>query len=196
MNATLPSALDAAALVLRLGELVGDERTIQVEFLLHLDEFDRRRAYLEAGFGSLWDYCLRSLHLREGAAGRRIGAMRVLRRFPRLEAALRDGRLCISTAPLLGQVLTEENFAELVERAAYKTKAEVEHLVVTIRPRIAPTEGIRRLYAPAVLGREMSCSRRERICCDSCTACSAQGPRRFIASPASATLLDTVPRPQ
>ena len=149
MNATLPSSLDAAALALRLVELVGDERTIQVEFLLHLDEFDRRRAYLEAGFGSLWDYCLRSLHLREGAAGRRIGAMRVLRRFPRLEAALRDGRLCVSTAPLLGQVLTEENFAELVERAAYKTKAEVEHLVVTIRPRVAPTEGIRRLYAPA-----------------------------------------------
>jgi hypothetical protein len=92
MNATVPYSLDSGMLARRLGELVGHERTVQVDFLLHLDEFDRRRAYLELGFGSLWDYCLRSLHLREGASGRRIGAMRVLRRFPKLEDALRDGR--------------------------------------------------------------------------------------------------------
>ena len=76
------SSLDARTLARRLGELAGDERQVQVEFLLYLDEFDRRRAYLELGFGSLWTYCLEALHLREGAAGRRINAMRVLRRFP------------------------------------------------------------------------------------------------------------------
>jgi len=145
VNALLPSSLDSTALARRLGELVGDERNVQVEFLLHLDEFDRRRAYLEAGFGSLWDYCLRSLHLREGAAGRRIGAMRVLRRFPKLEAALRDGRLCLSTASLVGQVLTDENLEELIERAAFGTKAEVEHLVASVRPREAPMQGIRKV---------------------------------------------------
>jgi 5-methylcytosine-specific restriction endonuclease McrA len=146
---SIPSSLDSDALARRLGELVGDERNVQVEFLLHLDEFDRRRAYLDAGFGSLWDYCLRALHLREGAAGRRIGAMRVLRRFPRLERGLRDGRLCLSTASLLGQVLTEGNLEDLVARAAFKTKADVEHLVASVRPREAPREGIRKLAAPA-----------------------------------------------
>ena len=145
MSAIVPSFLDSGALARRLGELVGSERNVQVEFLLHLDEFDRRRAYLEAGFGSLWEYCLRRLHLREGAAGRRIGAMRVLRRFPMLEPALRDGRLCLSTASLLGQVLTGENLEELVARAAYGTKAEVEHLVAAIQPRTAPKDGVRKL---------------------------------------------------
>jgi 5-methylcytosine-specific restriction endonuclease McrA len=145
----LPSSLDSAALARRLGELAGDERNVLVEFLLHLDEFDRRRAYVDAGHRSLWEYCLRVLHLREGAAGRRIGAMRVLRAFPRLESALRDGRLCSSTASLLGPVLTNENLEELVARAAYKTKAEVEELVVTLRPRPEPQEGIRKLPAPA-----------------------------------------------
>jgi 5-methylcytosine-specific restriction endonuclease McrA len=129
----------------RLGELAGDERRIQVEFLLHLEEFDRRRAFLELGHGSLWAFCITALHLREGAAGRRINAMRVLRRFPRLAGALRDGRLCLSTLALLGQVLTEENADELVDRAAFRTKEEVDHLVASLRPRQAPREGIRAL---------------------------------------------------
>jgi 5-methylcytosine-specific restriction endonuclease McrA len=140
-----PAALDSAALARRLQDLVGDERRIQVDFLLHLDEFDRRQAFLPLGFGSLWDYCLKELHLREGAAGRRIGAMRVLRRFPGLEAPLRDGRLCLSTASLLGPVLTDDNLDDLVGRAAFLTKSDVEHLVASVRPREAPRPGIRKL---------------------------------------------------
>ena len=110
MLAPVPSSLDSNALALRLAELAGEEREereVQVDFLLHLAVFDARRAYLEAGHSSLWAYCLEVLHLREGAAGRRIGAMRVLVRFPRLEAALRDGRLALSTLIILGPVLTE-----------------------------------------------------------------------------------------
>jgi hypothetical protein len=142
-----PSTLDSPALARRLADLAGDERRVQVDFLLHLDEFDRRRAYLEEGYGSLWEYCLGPLHLREGAAGRRIGAMRILRRFPALEPALRDGRLCLTTVSLLGQVLTSENLADLVDRAAYRTKVEVERIVVTVKPRPAPVDGVRRLAA-------------------------------------------------
>jgi hypothetical protein len=138
-------ALDSAALSRRLAQLAGDEREVQVTFLLHLEEFDRRRAWAEAGHGSLWDWCLKVLHLREGAAGRRIAAMRVLRRFPELADHLRDGRLCLSTAALLGPVLTEETFAQVTERAAYLTRAEVERLVATLAPRAAPRDGVRKL---------------------------------------------------
>jgi hypothetical protein len=139
------SSLSAPALSLRLQGLAGEERAIQADFLLHLDEFDRRRSFLELGYPSLWEYCLRALHLREGAAARRIGAMRVLRRFPLLEGALRDGRLCLSTLSLLGQVLTAENLDDLVGRASFKTKAEVDTLVASVKPRSAPADGIRRL---------------------------------------------------
>jgi len=148
MNAITIASLDTKALALRLHDLAGEERAIQVDFLLHLDEFDRRRAYLEEGYGSLWDWCLRSLHLRECAAGLRIAAMRVLRKFPRLEPALRDGRLCMSTLTLLGQVLTEENADELLARATYGTKAEVDSLVASVKPRPAPADGVRRLPVP------------------------------------------------
>ncbi|WP_242355447.1 HNH endonuclease [Anaeromyxobacter sp. SG64] len=140
-----PAALESNALAIRLRELAGEERNVQVDFLLHLDEFDRRRAFVEAGHASLWAYCLEALHLREGAAGRRIQAMRVLRRFPTLEAPLRDGRLCLSTVALLGQVLTEENVDDLLARAAFRTRAEVEHLVASVQARTAPRAGLRKL---------------------------------------------------
>ena len=133
-----PSSLDSRTLARRLGELAGDERRVQVDFLLHLDEFDRRRAWLGLGYGSLWTYCLEALHLREGAAGRRIAAMKVLRRFPGLADSLRDGRLCLSTLAMLGPVLTDENASELVARAAYCTAAEVDHLVASAGPGTRP----------------------------------------------------------
>jgi 5-methylcytosine-specific restriction endonuclease McrA len=142
---TAPSSLAPDALARRLRELAGAERDAQVDFLLHLDEFDRRLAFREAGYDSLWTYCLQALHLREGPAGRRIGAMRVLRRFPPLESALRDGRLCLSTVTLLGPLLTTHNLDELLARAAYRTKAEVEHLAASLQRRPAPKDGIRKL---------------------------------------------------
>ncbi len=143
MADTTPASLDSVQLSRRLGELAGHERQVQVEFLLHLEEYDRRRAWAEAGYPSLWEWCLRVLHLREGAAGRRIAAMRVLRRLPKLAEPLRDGRLCLSTVALLGPVLTDENCEEIVARAAFMTKAEAEHLVATLQPRAVPKEGLR-----------------------------------------------------
>jgi hypothetical protein len=92
-----PSALDTKTLVSRLIAAAGEERDRQVDFLLYLSAFDAREAYRELACGSLWEFCRRELRLRAGSAGRRIGAMRVLREFPALEAPLRDGRLCLTT---------------------------------------------------------------------------------------------------
>jgi hypothetical protein len=142
-----PNSLPSSALAVRLVELCGEERNVQVDFLLHLDAFDRRRDWAAAGYGSLWTYCLEVLHLRESAAGRRLGAMKALRRFPSLETPMRDGRLCMSTVCLLAPVLTDANVGELVERAAYLSKAETERLVVSIRPRVAPRDGVRLVRA-------------------------------------------------
>jgi hypothetical protein len=144
-----PHALTSAELARRLAELAGEERQAQVDFLLQLDAFDQRKAWLEAGYGSLWAYCLEVLHLGESAAGRRTRAMRILRRFPSLEAPLRDGRLCLSTLCALGPVLTDDDLAGLVERAAFLSEAETERLVVSIQPRSAPADGVRRIATAA-----------------------------------------------
>jgi hypothetical protein len=139
------STLDARALSERLRALAGEERNVQADFLVHLDALDGRRGYAELGYPSLWEYCLRALNLREGAAGRRIGAMRVLRRFPSLVDAVREGRLCLSTLCALGPVLTPENVEEVTARAAFRTKAETDAIAASVRPRPAPANGIRRL---------------------------------------------------
>ncbi|MFL5301214.1 MAG: HNH endonuclease [Anaeromyxobacteraceae bacterium] len=145
MHATSPASLDSAALALRLAELAGDEREILVEFLVHLEEFDRRRAYLDAGHDSLWAYCQRALLLREGPTALRIAAMRLLRRFPVIADLLRDGRLCLSTLKRLEPVLEDDNAADLLAQAAGKSKLEVERLVVALQRRPAPRDGLRRI---------------------------------------------------
>jgi hypothetical protein len=145
-----PHGLPSSELARRLAELAGEERQTQVEFLLHLAVFDERRDWAEAGYGSLWTYCLEVLRLREGAAWRRIEAMKLLRRFPCVEPALRDGRLCLTTLSLLGPLLTEDTVAEVVARAAFLSKADTLRLVASIRPQVAPTDGIRRMAAPRV----------------------------------------------
>jgi len=145
-----PSSLDTPSLADCLRACAGEERDRQVDFLRYLAPFDAREAWREAGHGSLWQYCLRELALREGAAGRRIGAMRVLREFPELEAPLRDGRLSLTTAVTLRPVLTRESLDEVVARAAFKTDEETRHLVASLQPRPAPREGIRRLPGPEV----------------------------------------------
>jgi 5-methylcytosine-specific restriction endonuclease McrA len=140
-----PSSLDTRTLATCLRSSAGEERDRQVDFLRYLDPFDARQGYREAGYDSLWRFCLRDLRLREGAAGRRIGAMRVLRDFPALEAPLRDGRLSLTTVVTLRPVLTAENLDEVVARAAFKTDEETRHVVASLLPRPAPKEGFRRL---------------------------------------------------
>ena len=71
--------------------------------------------------------------------------MRALRRFPAIGEMLRDGRLCLSTVRLLEPLLTDDSAPDLLGRAAGKSKAEVERLVVSIQPRAIPKEGLRKL---------------------------------------------------
>ncbi len=59
--------------------LVKEERRIQIELLNHLHEIEKRKLFLEIGFGSLFDYVVKELGYSESAAYRRIQAMRLLK---------------------------------------------------------------------------------------------------------------------
>jgi len=193
-GAGTPASLTSPVLARRLADLCGEERNVLVDFLLHLDEFDERRAWAEAGYGSLWAYCLEVLHLREGAAWRRIEAMKLLRRFPSAERALRDGRLCLTTFNLLGPVLGDENVSDLVARAAFLSKADTERLVVSIRPRVAPRDGIRRVTTGAA---PAATERPSEPAAAACSVAGALAPTRATAdeAPASLSLAEPPPAP-
>ena len=53
--------LSNSALVERLITLSGDERTVTLEILKHLNELDSRQSFRELGYSSLFDFCLRNL---------------------------------------------------------------------------------------------------------------------------------------
>lgn len=131
-----------------LRQLYARERTTMADFMIALVEFDRRRLYLELGFSSLWKFCLEGLHLGEGATNLRTRAVGLLQRFPALVDPLRDGRLTLSTLCEIGKVLTVENVAQLIDRAAWKTHEEAEVIVASLRPKEVRSEGLFR--APAV----------------------------------------------
>jgi hypothetical protein len=131
-----------------LKTLAADERRGLVQFLRRLDLLDREGGFELFKCGSAYEYLVREHHLPEGTAWRRVNAMKLVRRFPVLEAALENGRLNPTQLGILGPVLTAENVDEVVRAATHLTKRQTEELAVSIVPRKAPAAGLRKLPAP------------------------------------------------
>ena len=100
-----------------------------------LAEIDTRRLYLGQGCSSLFVYCTRVLHLSEHAAYGRIEAARAARRWPGVLGMLDTGELTLSSLSLLAPHLSDENHREVLTRARYRSKREVEEIVAALRPR-------------------------------------------------------------
>ncbi len=67
------------------------------DFLIALADFDRRKLWRDLGHASLFTFLRRELGLSAGAAQYRKTAAELVQKLPEVEAALRDGRLCLST---------------------------------------------------------------------------------------------------
>lgn len=147
--------MDSAALEARMRALLGRGRQAEVDFLLHLMEFDRRRGYEILGYVRLWDYCRKELRFLEGASWRRMRTIGILRKFPVAEAYLRDGRLSMTGLVTLEAALTADNFDELLGKAACRSKKEIEYLVACHRaPVTVGTASIRKAPAPRASERD------------------------------------------
>src|SRR5215510_4269268 len=80
--------LDRSAL-----DLVGTENRTVAQVIAHLAEIARRKADLERGYASLFEYCVRRLGLSEGSVALRIQVANVARRFPQVLTHLAEGRI-------------------------------------------------------------------------------------------------------
>ena len=78
--------------------LAGNQRSLEVHVLDHLDEIDRRSLALRRGFSSLFDYAVRELRFSDAAAQRRIQTMRLCRRHGWVRAMLHSGDLSLTAA--------------------------------------------------------------------------------------------------
>jgi 5-methylcytosine-specific restriction endonuclease McrA len=95
----------------------------------HIAEFDARKRYRPAGYGSMVEYCVEALHLSDDAAFRRITAARAAQEFPAIFDAVADGRLHLTAVILLAPHLREGTAAELLEAATHKSKSAIERML-------------------------------------------------------------------
>src|SRR5450432_1644805 len=137
---------ELSALVARQNDLTGD-------LLAHLAELDERRLHLDLGHPSLFAYCTESLALSEPAAGRRIAAARVCRRFPEAFELVARGELHLSALCALGKHIDTSNATELFSVCRRKTRRQIDELLAARFPAPDVRTQIRRLPtrpAPAV----------------------------------------------
>jgi 5-methylcytosine-specific restriction endonuclease McrA len=123
-----------AALHSELKRLTGSSNALTAQLLAHLGELEARGIYRERACSSLYTYCVYELRLSEDEAQRRCRAARLARQFPVLLDMLQDASIHLTGILLLGPHLTPENQAELLPRARYRTKRELERLIAEIAP--------------------------------------------------------------
>ncbi|MFT3913867.1 MAG: HNH endonuclease signature motif containing protein [Anaeromyxobacteraceae bacterium] len=127
---------------------VHEEHVGLVVFLRLLDVFDRAMAFAALGCTSTFQYLVRKLHLAEATAYRRVTAMKLIRKYPQLEGAIEEGLINLTQLCMLGPVMSAANVDDLVRKATHLTKRETEELVVSIRPKDVPADGLRKLPRP------------------------------------------------
>jgi hypothetical protein len=128
----------ARDLSVRLAALLRDEHSALADFLVALADFDRRRAWSELGYTSLFVFLHRELRLSKGASQYRKTAAELIQRVPEIAEPLRDGRLCLTVVVELARVLTAENRSEVLPRFFHLSRQEAMEVVAELAPRPGP----------------------------------------------------------
>ena len=177
-------------LIMEVDTLAARERQATAHLIASLIEMESRRLYRGLGFSSMFTYCTMRLHLSEDATCNRLEVARAARRITAVLDALADGRLSLTAARLLAPLLTEENYAGLLETATHKTKREVEELIAALRPKADVPTSIRRLPA-ARNGSATTTS--SSVAANDCPIATATRPALTAVANSSASTRPTVP---
>jgi hypothetical protein len=177
--------MNARDLATRLSDLLRREHEAMAEFLLALADFDRRRAWEELGYSSLFMFLHRQLRLSKGAASYRASAAALIQRIPEVVEPLRDGRMCLSTIFEVAKVLTPENRAEVLPRFFHRSKDEARELVAELMPAERPPA--RTMIVPV---RSAAASTPPRVAAETDSSASAQSDPSATATGWPADLLD------
>src|SRR5689334_14706579 len=134
-----------AELVAGLDRVVGSGRRLLAELLAHLCEVEDRRLHLDAGYPSLFAYCMARLGFTEDEAYRRINVARVARKAPVVFNWIAEGRLSLSVASLLQPYVLSPNLPQVIEALAGKSVKEAREALVAFFPRPDIVASIRKL---------------------------------------------------
>jgi hypothetical protein len=93
-------------------KFVAREREISLQLLHHLKEIERRRAFADLGYGSLFDYVTRELGYSEASAARRIRAARLIAHIPEIEFKFESGALNLNHISMAAQLFKNEEISD------------------------------------------------------------------------------------
>ena len=116
--------------------LLSTERSALADLLLSLSDFEERGLHRALGHATLFDYLHRTLGLSRGMAHYRMVAVRLIRRFPEVEAPIRQGRLCLTTVVELSRVMKEENRSVVLPRFFGLSRQEAKELAAELDPAV------------------------------------------------------------
>jgi hypothetical protein len=117
------------ALLRELRTLASQDRATTALLVAHIGEVDARRLYAEAGYPSMFAYCVEALGFAEESAYKRIRVARTAREVPAIHGMLADGRLHLSAVVVLASCLTPANAEDLLAAAAHRSRAGIEQLL-------------------------------------------------------------------
>ncbi|HWA72816.1 MAG TPA: hypothetical protein VG937_10795 [Polyangiaceae bacterium] len=139
------SELSDAQVLERFVTLVQRGRRVTAALVAHLAEVDERRLHLQAGYGSLFSYCVEAHRMSEDEACRRIDVARLARKYPSLLERLASGQLSLTAAAELKPHLRSENALELLDLASEKSVRQVREALAARFPQPDAVSLIRKL---------------------------------------------------
>jgi 5-methylcytosine-specific restriction endonuclease McrA len=156
--------LNDSEFLFQMETLAGVEHGATVKMLHYINDLDRRKAFLELGYSSVHDFCMRKLGYSSSQAGRRIQAARCCRRYPELFALLRRREVCVSTLAWIEPIITDDNKDEIVARVRGASRRAVEKLLSEYRPPAALRDRIRYVQVAQPAPRRVEAALLDRQC--------------------------------
>ena len=111
------------------------------QIVLHLYEINIRKLYRDAGYPSLFNYCVSALGYSESSAYRRMVAAKALAENPEIYDLLAEGKITLFTVAEIYKTVKPEDKAKVLEAAIGQPKSEVLKLTAQY---LAPSTGLKR----------------------------------------------------
>lgn len=146
----IDTTLSQTDLLQRAVDLVKEERRITLALIETLREISRRRIHETLGYPSLHVFCVDFLGLSDGAAARRIAALRLSSDLPEVKEKLESGSLTLSSASALqsffrnqaklGRPASAEQKRTVLASVEGLSRADTERTLLAIEPAAVPRE--------------------------------------------------------
>ncbi len=106
--------------------------------MLHfINDCERRKSYLDRGYSSIFDYCVRRLKYSSSTAGRLIQAARCIRQHPEVLRMLEAREVSVSSICQVATILDDDNKESILGRIKGASRREVERIACDYRPPMA-----------------------------------------------------------